>query len=118
MREVSHPSRILPRTYTRVRLTQNTTISSAAIVEWTIAYGFTFYLLTFFWDLQMSKGVHKGELSRERLVAMQERGQGVTAMRDANEAGAGSIPPHVSHLRDTEAGTFSNGTDHSNTRTR
>ncbi|KAI0787779.1 Frag1/DRAM/Sfk1 family-domain-containing protein [Fomes fomentarius] len=90
---------------------------AGAIVEWTIAYGFTFYLLTFFWDLQMSKGVHKGELSRERLVAMQERGQGVTAMRDANTAGAGSIPPNVSHLRDTEDRTYPNGTYRSNAHT-
>ncbi|KAI0671428.1 Frag1/DRAM/Sfk1 family-domain-containing protein [Trametes maxima] len=58
-----------------------------AILEWLIAFGFTFYLLTFFFDLRMAKGVHKGELSRERLLAMQQRGQGVTAVQEANEAG-------------------------------
>ncbi|KAF4596372.1 hypothetical protein EYR40_007940 [Pleurotus pulmonarius] len=33
------------------------------VLEWTIAFGFTFYLLTFFYDLRMSKGVGKGELT-------------------------------------------------------
>ncbi|KAF7424257.1 hypothetical protein PC9H_009563 [Pleurotus ostreatus] len=33
------------------------------VLEWTIAFGFTFYLLTFFYDLRMSKGVRKGELT-------------------------------------------------------
>ncbi|KAI0649435.1 Frag1/DRAM/Sfk1 family-domain-containing protein [Trametes meyenii] len=60
-----------------------------AILEWLIAFGFTFYLLTFFFDLRMAKGVHKGELSRERLLAMQQHGQGLTATREANEAGNG-----------------------------
>lgn len=42
----------------------------SAVFEWVIAYGFTLYLLTFFYDLRMSKNKHKGELSRERLTAM------------------------------------------------
>ncbi|KAI0635809.1 Frag1/DRAM/Sfk1 family-domain-containing protein [Trametes polyzona] len=62
-----------------------------AIIEWTIAFGFTFYMLTFFFDLRMSKGVHKGELSRQRLLAMQQHGQGVTAAREAN-VGNGAVP--------------------------
>lgn len=41
-----------------------------AVFEWIIAYGFTLYLLTFYYDLRMSKNKHKGELSRERLTAM------------------------------------------------
>ncbi|KAF8968100.1 hypothetical protein BDZ97DRAFT_1975552 [Flammula alnicola] len=36
--------------------------SSRAILEWTIAFGFTLYLLTFWYDLKQSKGVEKGEL--------------------------------------------------------
>ncbi|KAH8927662.1 hypothetical protein BT69DRAFT_1213734 [Atractiella rhizophila] len=40
----------------------------AAILEWVIAFGFTFYLLSFAWDLRMSKGVGKGEA---RLLALQ-----------------------------------------------
>ncbi|KAI9000601.1 Frag1/DRAM/Sfk1 family-domain-containing protein [Trametes punicea] len=60
-----------------------------AILEWTIAFGFTFYILTFFFDLRMAKGVHKGELSRQRLLAMRQRGRGATAAREANEAGGG-----------------------------
>ena len=33
------------------------------MLEWTIAFGYTFYLLTFAYDLRLSKGVHKYELS-------------------------------------------------------
>ncbi|KAF8896588.1 Frag1/DRAM/Sfk1 [Infundibulicybe gibba] len=40
-----------------------------AVLEWTISFGFTFYLLTFYYDLRQSKGVHKGELNREKLLA-------------------------------------------------
>ncbi|KAK7044123.1 hypothetical protein VNI00_007840 [Paramarasmius palmivorus] len=39
------------------------------VLEWVIAFGFTLYLLTFYFDLRQSKGVHKGELSAERLAA-------------------------------------------------
>ena len=67
-------------------------LTRPAVVEWTIAFGFTFYLLTFFWDLRMSKGVHRGELSRQRLLAMKQNGQNVTAIREANEAGGGDLP--------------------------
>lgn len=38
------------------------------ILEWIIAFGFTLYLLTFYFDLRQSKGVHKGQLSAERLA--------------------------------------------------
>jgi len=41
---------------------------AGAILEWTIALGFTFYLLTFTYDLRMSKGVRKGELSKEKMA--------------------------------------------------
>ncbi|KAF5327275.1 hypothetical protein D9619_004241 [Psilocybe cf. subviscida] len=34
------------------------------IFEWIIAFGFTFYLLTFWYDLRMSKNVEKGELKQ------------------------------------------------------
>jgi len=37
------------------------------ILEWCIAFGFTFYLLTFYFDLRQSKGVHRGELRPENL---------------------------------------------------
>lgn len=39
------------------------------ILEWTIAFGYTFYLLTFYYDLRMAKGVEKGQLSRERIIS-------------------------------------------------
>ena len=80
---------------------------SIAIVEWTIAFGFTFYMLTFFWDLRMSKGVHKGELSRERLLAMQQRGQGVGAIREVNETGATGVPQPL--YRHADAVAVTNG---------
>lgn len=64
---------------------------SAGVLEWTIAFGYTFFLLTFFYDLRMAKGVHKGDLARERLVDMREAGIPVSA------ATAG-------HEGDTEAG--------------
>ncbi|KAJ7650720.1 Frag1/DRAM/Sfk1 [Roridomyces roridus] len=34
-----------------------------AVLEWTISLGFTFYLLTFYYDLRQAKGVRKGELN-------------------------------------------------------
>lgn len=43
--------------------THNTESHHKGVLEWTIAFGFTFYLLTFFYDLRMSKGVRKGELT-------------------------------------------------------
>ncbi|KAF9000711.1 Frag1/DRAM/Sfk1 [Cyathus striatus] len=38
-------------------------IDVGAILEWTISFGFTLYLLTFFYDLRQSRGVEKGELT-------------------------------------------------------
>ncbi|KAF8740953.1 hypothetical protein AX14_006431 [Amanita brunnescens Koide BX004] len=37
-----------------------------AVLEWIIGFGFTFYLLTFFFDLRVSKGRQRGELSMVR----------------------------------------------------
>ncbi|KAJ3876300.1 hypothetical protein F5051DRAFT_412036 [Lentinula edodes] len=42
-------------------------VNVGGIFEWIIAMGFTFYLLTFYYDLRQSKGVHRGELSADRL---------------------------------------------------
>jgi len=38
-----------------------------AVFEWTIAIGYSFYLLTFWYDLRLSKGVNKGDLTLERV---------------------------------------------------
>jgi hypothetical protein len=38
------------------------------VLEWVISFGFTFYLLTFFYDLRLSKGVEKGALSKEAVA--------------------------------------------------
>ncbi|KAJ6630968.1 Frag1/DRAM/Sfk1 family-domain-containing protein [Mycena sp. CBHHK59/15] len=40
---------------------------AGAILEWTISLGFTFYLLTFYYDLRQAKGVQKGELTPETM---------------------------------------------------
>ncbi|KAI0661619.1 Frag1/DRAM/Sfk1 family-domain-containing protein [Cubamyces menziesii] len=77
-----------------------------AVLEWTIAFGFTFYILTFFFDLRMAKGVHKGELSRQRLLAMRERGQGLTADLEVNAAGDRG---HENGLANTLANGHANG---------
>ncbi|CAK5268832.1 unnamed protein product, partial [Mycena citricolor] len=37
--------------------------STGAILEWTIALGFTFYMLTFYYDFRMARGVHRNELT-------------------------------------------------------
>ncbi|EIW84028.1 hypothetical protein CONPUDRAFT_119590 [Coniophora puteana RWD-64-598 SS2] len=34
------------------------------VIEWIIAFGYTFYLLTFYYDLRMAKGVEKGQLKK------------------------------------------------------
>ncbi|KAF9475103.1 hypothetical protein BDN70DRAFT_865353 [Pholiota conissans] len=43
-------------------ITLFTATDVGAVFEWVIAFGFTFYLLTFWYDLRMSKNVPKGEL--------------------------------------------------------
>ncbi|KAF7773333.1 hypothetical protein Agabi119p4_5500 [Agaricus bisporus var. burnettii] len=40
---------------------------AGAVLEWLIAFGFTLYLLTFFYDLRLSKGIPDGELTSEKL---------------------------------------------------
>ncbi|CDO74984.1 hypothetical protein BN946_scf184945.g56 [Trametes cinnabarina] len=77
-----------------------------AILEWIIAFGFTFYILTFFFDLRMAKGVHKGELSRQRLLAMRQRGQGGEAAYEANGAGFG---PGTNGHANGSANGYANG---------
>ena len=47
--------------------------------EWIIAIGYSFYLLTFWYDLRLSKGVNKGDLTLEKLSAL--RGE----MHEANQ---------------------------------
>lgn len=52
-------------------------IFSKAILEWIIAFGFTLYLLTFFYDLKQAKSMHKGQLSRERMLESRNNGMRV-----------------------------------------
>jgi len=41
-------------------------VDTGAILEWTIAFGYTLFLLTFFYDLRQAKGAHKGQYGTER----------------------------------------------------
>ncbi|KAH9949962.1 Frag1/DRAM/Sfk1 family-domain-containing protein [Amylocystis lapponica] len=85
-----------------------------AILEWVIAFGYTFYLLTFFYDLRMARGVHKGELSEQRLLSMQQNGGNGVAMQEANAAGGNGRFPNFGRFgrpvaNDRGANTYSNG---------
>ncbi|KAJ6468397.1 Frag1/DRAM/Sfk1 [Mycena sanguinolenta] len=52
---------------------------AGAVLEWTISLGFTFYLLTFYYDLRQAKGVQRGQLNpqtmqnQRRWMMMRER---------------------------------------------
>ncbi|KAK1219368.1 hypothetical protein PQX77_017892 [Marasmius sp. AFHP31] len=48
--------------YTGRDQTTHITTDAGAILEWIISFGFTFYLLTFYFDLRLAKGVPKGQL--------------------------------------------------------
>ena len=43
----------------------------SAVFEWIIAIGYSFYLLTFWHDLRLSKGVNEGDLTPEKVSALQ-----------------------------------------------
>ena len=43
-----------------------------AVLEWIIAFGFTFYILSFAYDLRISKGVVKFEMSGSESPVPQE----------------------------------------------
>lgn len=53
-------------------LGSGTETNVAAVIEWSIAFGFTIYLLTFWTDLRASKGISKGEMNVQRLAEMGE----------------------------------------------
>jgi hypothetical protein len=40
-----------------------------AVIEWVIGFGFTFYIITLFFDLRVSKGKKRGELSKPRFLS-------------------------------------------------
>ncbi|KAJ7593408.1 Frag1/DRAM/Sfk1 [Mycena floridula] len=46
-----------------------------AVLEWTISFGFTLYLLTFYYDLRQSKGVPRGELTAEKMTRRRRLGR-------------------------------------------
>lgn len=54
--------------------------NAGAVLEWVIAFGFTFYMVTFFFDLREARGVHKGALSKEK---MRENGETYAMRRTA-----------------------------------
>jgi hypothetical protein len=55
------------------------------VFEWIIAIGYSLYLLTFWYDLHLSKGVNEGDLILERLSAL--RGE----MRETGDSARPSI---------------------------
>ncbi|KIP05039.1 hypothetical protein PHLGIDRAFT_108804 [Phlebiopsis gigantea 11061_1 CR5-6] len=66
-----------------------------AVLEWTIAFGYTFYLLTFAYDLRMAKGVSKGQFSRRRLLDMEKHGIPISAAavgHEGDHANTSSVP--------------------------
>lgn len=85
-----------------------------AVVEWVIAFGYTFYLLTFFYDLRMAKGVHKGDLSRARLIDMQQRGIPIAAATAGHEGEPEyGTPGRQSYESGPHANMYPDGYSHS-----
>ncbi|KAI5116746.1 hypothetical protein M0805_008136 [Coniferiporia weirii] len=56
--------------------------NAGAIIEWTIAFLFTIYLLSFWFDLRQSKGIEKGGLLPERLENGNGPMYGYSGMRE------------------------------------
>ena len=50
--------------------------NAGAVIEWVIAFLFTFYLLSFWYDLRQTRDVSKGEFSRERFMNANGHGSG------------------------------------------
>ncbi|KAI0346168.1 hypothetical protein BDW22DRAFT_1405114 [Trametopsis cervina] len=67
-----------------------------AILEWIIAFGYTFYLLTFFYDLRMSKGVHRGQLAPAEIRTMQQHGIPISQATAGHE---GNWSPNTASVR-------------------
>nr|GAT50192.1 predicted protein [Mycena chlorophos] len=57
-----------------------TNLNAGAVVEWTISFLFTFYLLTYYYDLRQAKGVHKGQLNT-RTMPNERRGATISRWR-------------------------------------
>lgn len=85
-----------------------------AVLEWTIAFGFTLYLLTFFYDLRMAKGVHRGDLAKDRLIDMQQHGVPIAAATQGHE---GEFDPYARASYESgpnaHANAYPNGNTHS-----
>ncbi|KAJ7911502.1 Frag1/DRAM/Sfk1 [Mycena leptocephala] len=54
-------------------LSSQSAFNAGGVLEWTISLGFTFYLLTFYYDLRQAKGVRKGELNSQTMRWMKMR---------------------------------------------
>lgn len=67
-----------------------------AILEWIIAFGYTFYLLTFFFDLRLAKGAHRGQFAREQIRQAQMQGVPVSLMAAGHE---GDFTPENGYYR-------------------
>ncbi|KAH9838588.1 Frag1/DRAM/Sfk1 family-domain-containing protein [Rhodofomes roseus] len=60
-------------------ITLYTTADVGAVIEWVIAFGYTFYLLTFYYDLRMSRGMRKGAYFDRELLGRRSVESGGTA---------------------------------------
>ncbi|KAH7928054.1 hypothetical protein BV22DRAFT_226996 [Leucogyrophana mollusca] len=65
-----------------------------AILEWVISFGYTLYLLTFYYDLRMAKGVHKGQLNKEALIENGVVAASYDGIAPASTTGAGAGTTH------------------------
>jgi len=59
------------------------------VIEWIIAFGYTFYLLTFYYDLRMAKGVEKGQL--KKAMDVEEANPRQPPISTSGRAGEGRI---------------------------
>jgi len=49
--------------------------NAGGVLEWAIAFGFTFYLMTFWYDLRQAKGVERGALRDPQLLEKVRAGE-------------------------------------------
>lgn len=93
-------------------ITLYTTENVGAVIEWVIAFGYTFYLLTFFYDLRMSRGMRKGAYLDQGLLGPKSGESAGTAgnMRQVGGPAHGGEHVHANGHGDTYGGRGAYGT--------
>ncbi|KAH9829303.1 uncharacterized protein C8Q71DRAFT_863375 [Rhodofomes roseus] len=86
-------------------LTLYTTAYVGAVIEWVIAFGYTFYLLMFYYDLRMSHGMHKSAYSdRELLIQCSVKSGGMAGtMCQVDGLAYGTAIAQSKHLHYSQA---------------